>query len=233
MEFRLIYKGTLPAAGSGGGGRRTREKHELRKLFHKQLKELWKQHPELRRQSERQFVRQLEPWPDWKEVVSIPSAGIGGNRTTGTPRYMGGALTPAKTWLEHIADDYPRCGTHFVPLLSKIGGFTCSLNILFLRRGNPGDLIKSGGDIDNRLKVLLDGLVMPSSVTDLGGLPIEADEDPFFVLLEDDVLVTNISVTTDRLLTPQETDERINDVNLVIHVAVHNQGTIFAGGRLV
>ena len=53
-------------------------------------------------------------------------------------------------------------GNRFVPLVSKAGGFTCSLDILFLRRDDPEGPIESGGDIDNRLKVLLDGLRMPT-----------------------------------------------------------------------
>jgi hypothetical protein len=232
MEFHLIYQGPLHAAKAGGGGH-SKEKHELRKLFHKQLRELWKQHPELRRQSEQKFFRQLEPRPERRGIVWTDSAGVSGNTSDGAPRYMGGALTDAKTWPEHLASDYPRCGTHFVPLVGKRGGFTCALEILFLRRGNPGDLIYSGGDIDNRLKVLMDGLVMPSALQDLGGLPIEPDEDPFFVLLEDDNLITSISVTTDRLLTPKAENGRLHDVSLVIHVTILNPGAIFAGHRLV
>ena len=121
----------------------------------------------------------------------------------------------AKTWLEHIADDHQRCGGRFVPLISNAGGFTCSLSILFLRRDNPGNLVENGGDIDNRIKVLLDGLRMPETVNQLGGFPIDADEDPFFCLLEDDKLITSISVTTDRLIIPKRSDENINDVMLV------------------
>lgn len=127
-----------------------------------------------------------------------------------------------------------RCnGNRFVPLVSEAGGFTCSLDVLFLRRDNPGSLIEHGGDVDNRIKVLFDGLTMPIDVKQLGGFPIEPDEDPFFCLLEDDKLVTNISVTTDRLIIPQENEEDVNDVFLVIHVTVVDPSALFAGNRLV
>lgn len=43
MEFRLIYRGKLPAEASGKGGKRTDEKHAIRKEFHKQLATLWKE----------------------------------------------------------------------------------------------------------------------------------------------------------------------------------------------
>jgi len=215
MEFRLLYQGPLPAASSSGGGRRVTEKHRLRKHFHRQLRELWRQHPDLRRQSETLFV------------VS------GSGPTKRISLAVNPAQEGAKTWLEHVADSWQRCGGRFVPLVSREGGFTCSLDILFLRRGNPGDLIVSGGDIDNRIKVLLDGLKMPNDVPDLGGLPLEPDENPFFCLLEDDSLLTSMSVTTDRLLTPQGATEGTHDVCLVIHVTVVNPGAVFAGNRLV
>jgi len=107
------------------------------------------------------------------------------------------------------------------------------LEILFLRRDNPGYLIASGGDIDNRIKVLFDGLRMPNTVAELGGIPLEPDEDPFFCLLEDDNLITSVSVTTDRLLIPQDSDEKPHDVHLIIHTTVLNPSALFAGNRLV
>src|SRR5665213_757384 len=61
---------------------------------------------------------------------------------------------------EYIANDYARCGFRFVPLVRKKNGFTYGLDILFLRRGHPGELIVSG-DLDNRLKTLIDGLKVP------------------------------------------------------------------------
>jgi len=102
-----------------------------------------------------------------------------------------------------------------------------------MRRDNPGHLISSGGDIDNRIKVLFDGLRMPHTVAELGALPIEKDEDPFFCLLEDDKLITRVAVTTDRLITPLKAPEKINDVCLIIHVTVVNPSSLFAGNLLV
>jgi hypothetical protein len=210
MEFRLLYHGRLPAEGRAGG--RAKEKHLLRKLFHKQLRELWNQHPDLRRFGQ--------------ETYHIVNRGAGRLAVhTNAPG--------AKTWIEHIADDHSRCGGRFVPLVSEAGGFTCSLDILFLRRDNPGHIVASGGDIDNRIKVLFDGLKIPEVLNDLGGMPIEADEDPFFCLLEDDKLITRVSVTTDRLLQPLAADENIHDVFLEIHVALVNPSALFVGNRLI
>jgi hypothetical protein len=42
-------------------------------------------------------------------------------------------------------------------------------------------LIHSGGDIDNRLKVLFDALRIPTDCSELAGVIKEADEDPYFL----------------------------------------------------
>jgi hypothetical protein len=93
------------------------------------------------------------------------------------------------------------------------------LDILFLRRDPPGSPIITGGDIDNRLKVLLDGLKMPK---DCSQLPANwrpgLDQNPLYCLMEDDNLITEIKVTSDRLLIPATEDEHRNSVELVIHV---------------
>jgi hypothetical protein len=224
VEFRLIYKGSLPAEGSGGS--RAKEKQLLRKEFHKQLRELWKQHPDLREQSVRRYIRYTTP----HNQVSYPGPGVESIMPDLT-----GDRSDAKTWLEHIADNHQRCGGRFVPLISKAGGLTCSLEITFLRRDNPGHLVTSGGDIDNRIKVLFDGLKMPETVSELGGVALESEEDPFFCLLEDDNLITSVSVTTDRLLLPQDSSagERVHDVFLVIHVTMVDPSALFVGNRLI
>jgi hypothetical protein len=68
--------------------------------------------------------------------------------------------------------------------------------------------------------VLLDSLRIPSGCDELAGAQREGDEDPyFFCLLEDDALITDISVTTDFLLTPFAPGAE-SDVHLVIKVKV-------------
>jgi hypothetical protein len=179
VEFRLTYRGRLPAASNTDT--RAKDKHLIRRQIHRQLRVLWEDHTALKSKT-------------------LPKSGS------------------VRSEVEEIADNFARNGYRFVPLVRKSAGLACSLNILFLRRDNPGNLVKSGGDIDNRLKVLLDALRMPVSLQELGGFARQEGEDPFFCLLEDDVLISDISVTTDRLLTPREDPENINDVMLVIHV---------------
>lgn len=174
MQFRLIYRGKLPAQSQS----KTRpiEKHQIRKVIHGQLVELWKSHPFL------------------KEIIDNKQ-------------------------VETLANAYNRCGYRFMPLIGEhFGDLACGLDILFLRRDQPGvSLVRSGGDIDNRIKVLLDALTMPQSCNGLQDPPAH-DENPFFCLLQDDSLISELRITTDRLLTPLETDESLHDVHLIIQV---------------
>lgn len=237
MEFRLIYEGSLPPEKWSYTEQYARAEHKqkVRKFLHPQLRELWSKHPDLRRLAEQKYVRASEdrPWLPANEAIPVGS-GTGSNRRVFQGAMVvgdGPASSDAKTWLEYIADDHITCnGNRFVPLINVASGFTCSLDILFLRRDAPGGTWNAG-DIDSRIKVLFDGLRMPKQVQELGGLAIEDDETPFHCLLEDDSLITSHSVTTDRLLKPSGAN--INDVLMVIHVTVVNPSAIFSGGSLL
>jgi hypothetical protein len=64
---------------------------------------------------------------------------------------------------------------------------------------------------------------MPQECAEFGGAsPQEGEDDPFFCLLQDDSLITEVHVTTDRLLVPIETEEHIHDVVLIIHIVSHH-----------
>ena len=61
-------------------------------------------------------------------------------------------------------------------------------------------LLHPRGDIDNRFKTLFDALQMPQNGQEIGGEVSRNDEDPFFVLLQEDDSIANVSLTSDRLL---------------------------------
>lgn len=132
---------------------------------------------------------------------------------------------PIRTMVHAIAETFPAIGGYrFVPLVTKKLALACELDVLFLRREPPGSLVKHGGDIDNRMKTLFDALRMPNENNQVVGSPTEG-EDPFFVLLQDDSLVSKISITTDRLLKPPAPDigtdtHLLDNVHLVIGVRV-------------
>ncbi|MDX9820836.1 MAG: hypothetical protein RBT20_02785, partial [Syntrophales bacterium] len=89
----------------------------------------------------------------------------------------------------------------FLPLVCHDFATVAELDIVFLRPGEPGSLIKYGGDIDNRIKTLLDGLRVPLKNSELPSKnEMDREEDILYCLFEDDARLTHLSITTDRLL---------------------------------
>lgn len=97
-----------------------------------------------------------------------------------------------------------RVGTfRFAPLVNTKLYLIAKLQLFFLRPEPPGRLITQGGDIDNRLKTLFDALRMPRVLAEIpANDKPRSDEDPFFCLLEDDALITEVDVKTEVLLDP-------------------------------
>jgi hypothetical protein len=109
-------------------------------------------------------------------------------------------------------------GFTFVPLVCEKTSLVAELSITLLRPEPPGAIVTQAGDIDNRLKTLLDALKVPSEPTALppGTAPAEG-ENPFFCLLEDDNLITALAVKSDRLLEP-DLDARQAEVLINVRV---------------
>lgn len=93
-------------------------------------------------------------------------------------------------------------GPHtFAPLVTKALCLQAELDILMLRPERPGGVITSGGDIDNRLKTLFDGLRVPTSLQEISAnARPSSEEQPIFTLLQDDALLTRVNIETERLL---------------------------------
>ena len=89
-----------------------------------------------------------------------------------------------------------------------------------LRAGEPSKVIH---DIDNRLKTIFDALRKPSEQelgTKQGMLKPQDDENPFYVLMDDDKLITRVSVTSDMLLEPVNGVQEEGSVRLFIGVTI-------------
>jgi hypothetical protein len=115
-----------------------------------------------------------------------------------------------------------RKGFKFLPLVTQAMDARCSLDIVLLRPQN-GKLMK-GGDIDNKLKTLFDALRMPDSPQEFAGITPGLGEDPLFVLLQDDSLITEVKVSTDNLLLlPNKREGGLNDAHAVIHVRLSHR----------
>ena len=213
MKFTLRFDGPL-------GSNKPREKWAIRHQIHPQLADLWQTNHVLRR------ARNLAIIPDG-------SAGDGdGSYVTFTQHHTRDSIEPNPSVAVGQIDLFGSIMRHtgrFVPLVRESLALVCELDILFLRKEEPGSLIKQGGDIDNRIKTLFDGLRMPTDAGEFGSSG-EVPE-PMYCLLEDDSLVTALNVRTDRLLSRPQAD--VSEVSLVIgvtvkvtHVAQYNMALI-------
>lgn len=96
-------------------------------------------------------------------------------------------------------------------------GRVAELDITMLRPEAPGSIISHGGDIDNRIKTLLDGLRAPRTIDDLP-TEVASTDDVCLCLLDDDRLVTRLSVNTQQLLEPA-----VDDGIVILLIAVRTK----------
>lgn len=122
-----------------------------------------------------------------------------------------------KPFIEWSAKNYEMHGFGWVPLVTERQSLLCRLDVLMLRWGQPGGVF-SAGDIDNRLKTICDALKRPRDLAALGGAAPQDGETPFYVLLEDDSLITHAAVEADTLLQPVNGNE--HDVRLTLTITV-------------
>jgi hypothetical protein len=122
--------------------------------------------------------------------------------------------------IDRLADEFSRCGFRFAPLVNKWTGLGVGLNILILRRSEPFAIFGASGDLDGRVKTLIDALRMPQQCSEVNGQSPSDDEDPFYCLLEDDHMIYEFAVDSGRLLIPVEPNEEFRDVVAVIGVTL-------------
>lgn len=125
-------------------------------------------------------------------------------------------LLPSKGELHPDAAAHEIGGRTFVPLVCGAAYLFAELSILLLRPGAPGDITTHGGDLDNRLKNLIDGLRSPQNAPEIPENAKFPSDGRLYTVLEDDKLITKLSVETDRLLGSAPNGE----VEAVIHVRV-------------
>jgi hypothetical protein len=116
-----------------------------------------------------------------------------------------------------ITRNFSRFGFDFFPIVLDAASLTCTVNILFLRPDRPGAAM-NGNDLDGRMKTIFDALKTPKYAEELKGQSPDADETPFFCLLEDDSLIDHVEVETDTLLEPTPENAGANDARLIIRV---------------
>jgi len=192
VELRLTYDGELFATQERPYGqqkdKRAEHKYGLRLKFHRQLRHLWEITPCL----------------------------LAGERIGPSVLLLESGSDNVRHDVESIAKRHSHYGFNFVPLVTKELDLICSPDILLLR---PTVTIDSAwtGDVDNRLKTLIDALRVPEPNERWSDKTPTDDEKPFYCLLEDDKLLTKVSLETDHLLRPALTP---NEVSIVVTVRV-------------
>ena len=186
MEFRLLYQGTLKGNGD------VPDKFAIRRQIHPQLRNLCSEHPMLR--------SQLIALGHHEAYEAL------GDSYTAEDAFSLGVKRLADTTVN---------GFNFFTLAKKEWHLRCSLDVLFLRREKPGKVFMKG-DIDNRFKTLFDALQMPQSGQEIGSEVPRSDEAPFFVLLQEDDLIADVSLTTDRLLDVPPADQYDRNYSVLV-----------------
>jgi len=180
---------------SGGSNSRAKEKHAIRRSFHPQLRRLWG----LRSLAEQHSIPKLT-----ESVASTKEDRI-------------------KLGLTTIGESWRNAEYQFVPLVTAKMELRCSLDITLLRP-EEDRFIFTSGDIDGQVKTIFDALKMPASRGEAGGIGPQEDETPFFCLLEDDRLISEVRVAADQLLLlPNHRGVKANDAHVVIQVKVNHK----------
>jgi hypothetical protein len=210
MKFTLTYEGSLPPSANKP---KNQDKWRIRRELHPQLVDLWKSHPAL---------------------IEIELNGryfpkVGGSTLTQAHHLHPGPINPPIQWgvvadrlsgnpreILDLCEPMDRHGAWFRPLVRESFALHCGLSIRFLRKEPPGRIYQ-GGDIDGRMKTLLDALAMPQHKEQV----LERDTtefDPIYCLIEDDSMISGLEIESERLLGNNQ--EEADYVKLFIEVDV-------------
>jgi hypothetical protein len=182
VELRLEYWAYIPT-DNRQGDHHSDLKHAMRLEFSNQLRIVWRKSPMLNQHQH--FIP--------------PSYGIG------SPIHFPEGFL----WEEHPRrsifqphyrpedDSAPffqvqMCGFSWVPLVSWHNYLNCKLDITF--HGEGQSAVRRGGDLDNRVKTLFDGLRMPLRDSEVPGNMFGKNAELAYCLLEDDSLIREFTV---------------------------------------
>lgn len=191
MKFRLVYDGRLlssqPSKSDGNskkGNALANNKHEIRKQIHTQLKNMWEKHPvisgiKICKICKKNHALDIVDDTDRHELQNLAD-------------YVQEHADLKKAMQELNNNNYAFC-----PLVSSALGLQCAIDILLLREDAVAGVYKSG-DLDNRIKTLIDGLTMPRTSDQIpANSTPSAAETPFYTLLADDNIISSLKVETD------------------------------------
>ena len=194
MKFALTYQGELRANDD------YRRKWEIRNYFAPQLEELWHINPALQETFRNRWV----PAGEFLHAETHHSLQGG----------LGGLSRPVPGPAIDLCADIDVGGRAFFPLVRDTYALQCGLKINFLRKEDPGRIYQ-GGDLDNRLKTLFDALSIPDAQQIDKS---DKSEGRIYCLIENDRLISSLSVDTHRLLAAPGMSK--HHVQLLIEVDV-------------
>jgi hypothetical protein len=198
--FVLQFKGPLHSSQGSDGGRIKREKHNVRRAFHEQLKARWFK------------IRKLERLARSGWVVP----------ERGAKRVLPDGTIATYDWNWAFTQ---RRNIRFIPLVIRAQSISlvAELDIrMYWRQNDQGGILQptdGGIDLDNRLKGLLDALTIPQE-NQLPDDDLSNDPNPFLCLLENDNLVTRLQIKAAPLPFPTPKDEQSGYAEISIDVSV-------------
>jgi len=221
MKFTISYDGPLPSSGNKA---KIAAKWEIRKKLHPQFEDLWRSHPALRQVEDNRHF----PKVGGATLVQVHHQHPGPARMPMMASVVGGEaifdmndLGPGE--IIDLCEPIEKFGAWFRPLVRESYALHSGLKVGFLRKEPPGKVYQ-GGDIDGRIKTLVDALAMPRHAEQV--LEKNTQATPIFCLLEDDTLVSGFEIESERLLGDQ--NNAVDYVRLTIEVDVRvRQATVY------
>lgn len=185
MKFTLTFEGSLPPSANKS---KAEGVWRIREHFHPQFLDLWDSHPALK------TVMAQRLFPEAGGTLLL----TGGHHSSAkrTKAFASGSSTRKMD----LCAPFEKHGVNFVPLIRETFALHCGLKVIFLRKEPPGRVYQ-GGDLDGRLKTLVDALAMPQHKEQV--FKSETTPNPIYCLLEDDSMVSGLDVQSERLLTDQ------------------------------
>lgn len=206
MEFTLRHSGVIRSYTKA-------HVHEIRKVFEGQLADLWSRDLRLKSVDPaniRSFVRSTRFRCDVRQQEKGETVG---------------------TQPESIHGYHEVRGIRFVPLVTCWRYLRAEVSIRLHRYEgdlHTGGVLYHSGDLDNKCKVLLDALRMPMGSRDLPATAAH-DRPVFFCVLEDDRLVSKITLEVRNRLGPRPERRKMTtlDVDIDIRIVpIHTVGSI-------
>ena len=112
----------------------------------------------------------------------------------------------------------------FLPLITCGSGKIVELDVILLSHFEPQNRVGyQTGDVDNKLKSILDGLRMAQNKNEIRSEQVQEGEEIFYTLLEDDALVSRVNIRHERLLFNLEEEPNKRDTFTLIHVKIRNK----------